>query len=252
MSDNFDLLQEAIARNTPVVLALPSAGITKSFRSRLLQITDEGILAESIVNQADAIDDLIRQKQSIHVAFRADTRRVEFEAKMLKRLRGHRLNAGTLVEAIVLEKPTRIKAVQRRSDYRVTVPGDCDIRFTVWRITEQADVMEVPPLTSTILIDIRDISAGGCGGTWRKRKDDPPNLADNQRLRVAVDSAHGQIILDARLKFLENLHEPDRKRVGIEFAINPTSIMDRQKTVAINKLLSELQRLELRRKKSAR
>ncbi len=252
MSDNFGLLQEAIARNTPVVLALPSAGVVKPYRSRLLQITSDGILAESVATQSQAIDDLIRSQHRVTVAFRADVRRVEFEARILKRLRGHRLNANTLVEAILLETPQRVKAVQRRADYRVTVPGDCDIRFTVWRIAEQADVLEVPPLTSTILIDMRDFSAAGCGGTWRRRKDDPPRLADNQRLRLAIDSAQGQIIFDARLKFVENLHEPELKRIGIEFTINPTSIVDRQKTIAVNKLLGELQRLELRRKKSSR
>jgi len=252
MADNFELLQQAIDRNTPITFTLPSAGMQRAHRSRLLSVSDEGILFESIAGEADAIDVLIKTEQPVTISFRSDTQKVEFTSRVLKRLRGHRLNASTLVEAVLIDKPTSIKAVQRRNDYRVSVPSDSGISFRFWRITEQADLAEPPMSTALMVIDIRDFSVGGCGGTWKRRKEDPPIIVADQRLRVELDGPTGKAILDARLRFLEKINEPDFRRVGVQFVINATSIQDRQKTIILNKLLSELQRQELRRKKFAR
>jgi c-di-GMP-binding flagellar brake protein YcgR len=251
MSDNFDLLQQAIERNTPIMLAMPSAAVVKPYRSRLLQITDEGIYLESITGQGDAIDALIAAKRPVSVAFRADVRRVEFTGPILKRLRGYRLNATTLIEALVIQRPEEVKAVQRRADYRVSVPTDSEISFQFHRVTEQADLIERPPATAAMVIDVRDFSAGGCGGTWKRKKDEP-KLVPDQRLRVEIDSVIGKVVLDARVRFFEQLHEPEFVRVGIQFSLNANSIPDRQKMLQINKLMGELQRMELRRKRLAR
>ncbi len=251
MSDNFDLLQQAIERNTPIVLALPSAAVIKPYRSRLLQIAEDGIYLEAIEGQSATIDALIESKQPVTVAFRADVRRVEFTGSILKRLRGYRLNATTLIEALIIERPKQVKAVQRRADYRVGVPADGEVSFQFHRIGEQADVIERPMATAAMEIDVRDFSAGGCGGTWKRKKDEP-KLVPDQRLRLEIDSAVGKLILDARIRFAQELHEPEFVRLGIQFSLNPNSIPDRQKMLQINKLMGELQRLELRRKRFAR
>lgn len=251
MSDNFDLLQQAIERNTPIVLALPSAMVLKPYRSRLLQVTDEGIYLESVTGQGESIDALIEAKRPVTVAFRADVRRVEFSGPILKRLRGYRLNATTLIEALIIERPKEVKAVQRRADYRVSVPADSEISFQFHRVTEQADIVERPMSTALMSIDVRDFSAGGCGGTWKRRKDEP-KLVPDQRLRLEIDGAVGKLILDARIRFAQELHEPEFVRLGIQFTLNASSIPDRQKMLQINKLMGELQRMELRRKRLAR
>lgn len=251
MSDNFGLVQDAIERNTPIMLALPSAMVVKPYRSRLLQVTNEGIYLESITGQGDAIDALIASKQPVLVAFRADVRRVEFSGPIIKRLRGYRLNATTLIEALVIQRPDAVKAVQRRADYRVGVPADSEISFQFHRITEQADVAETPMATAAMCVDVRDFSAGGCGGTWKRKRDEPKAVPD-QRLRVEINSVVGKIILDGRMRFAQPLHEPELVRVGIQFTLNTNSIPDRQKMLQINKLMGELQRMELRRKRLAR
>lgn len=251
MSDNFELLQQAIERNTPIMLAMPSAAVVKPYRSRLLQITDEGIYLESIAGQGDAIDALIAAKRPVMVAFRADVRRVEFAGPILKRLRGYRLNATTLIEALVIQRPAAVKAVQRRADYRVSVPSDSEISFQFHRVTEQADIVERPMSTAQMHVDVRDFSAGGCGGTWKRRKDEP-KLVPDQRLRIEISSVVGNLVLDARVRFAQELHEPEFVRLGIQFTLNASSIPDRQKMLQINKLMGELQRMELRRKRLAR
>jgi hypothetical protein len=105
--------------------------------------------------------------------------------------------------------------------------------------------------TAAMAIDIRDFSAGGCGGTWKRRKDEP-KLVPDQRLRVEIDSVIGKLILDARVRFAAELNEPELVRLGIQFSLNANSIPDRQKMLQINKLMGELQRMELRRKRLAR
>ncbi len=252
MSDNFGLLQQAIERNTPIVVSMPSSGMMRPNRSRLLQITDQGVLLESIPNQGDLLDELIASEETITVTFRSDAQKVEFQSTILKRFRGHRLNANTLVEAILISTPQAIKAVQRRSNYRVTVPGDVGINFQFWRIAEKVDFLDEPPAASGLRIDVRDFSEGGCGGTWKRRNDDPPTLAPQQRLRTEIDGPTGKILLDARLRFTEKLTGLDYQRIGIQFLLEPANIQDRQKMMQINKLLGELQRMELRRKKFAR
>lgn len=251
MSDQFELLHQAIERNTSIVLALPSSAVIKPYRSRLLQITEEGIYLESIAGQEATLDELIRSARAVTVSFRADVRRVEFSTPILKRLRGFKLNANTVIEALLLKRPAEVKAVQRRADYRVSVPNDCDIHFRFHRITEQAEVTDPPPSTAEMMIDVRDFSAGGCGGTWKRKKDDP-KLVPDQRLRVQIDSPITSLILDARVRFAQPLHEPELVRVGIQFTLNINSIPDRQKMMHLNKILGELQRLELRRKRLAR
>ena len=90
-----------------------------------------------------------------------------------------------------------------------------------------------------------------CGGTWKRRKDEP-RLVPDQRLRVEIDSVVGKLILDGRIRFFEQLHEPEFVRVGVQFTLNANSIPDRQNMLQINKLMGELQRMELRRKRLAR
>lgn len=250
-NQQFELLHHAIERNTPIVLALPSSAVIKPYRSRLLQIDEEGIYLESIPEQQALLDELIKSARPVTVSFRADVRRIEFITPILKRLRDYTLNSSTVIEALLLKRPDEVKTVQRRADYRVSVPHDCDIQFRFHRITEQADIQDPPHSTAEMTIDVRDFSTGGCGGTW-KRKADDPKLVPEQRLRVQIDSPITSLILDARVRFVQPLYEPESVRIGIQFTLNINSIPDRQKMTQLNKILGELQRLELRRKRLAR
>ncbi len=254
MSDQFELLYHAIERNTSVVLLLPLSGLEKPHRSRLLSIGDEGVLLESVPGQAEAIDELIRVEQPVTVSFRAGAQNVEFAGAILRRFRGYRLNATTQIEALLLRRPTAVRAVQRRSDYRVSVPHDSGIQFKFWRLAEQANLLDDPAVNTLMDIDVRDFSAGGCGGTWKRRKDDPRiAVVGNQRLRVEIDGGQaGKALLEARLRFLDPLHAPELRHVGVQFTINDSNFQDRHTVVLLNKLVGELQRTELRRQRIAR
>ncbi|MBC7783326.1 MAG: hypothetical protein H7144_05755 [Burkholderiales bacterium] len=252
MSDNFALLHEAIERNTPITVSLPSAGLMQPFRSRLLAVSDEGILLESSVAQVQDIDSLIKSGQPVRVVFRTDIRRVEFDAAIIERVPDYKLNAEVRVQAMRLHPPKEVRAVQRRADYRASVPQDESVKFQCWRVSEQDDFAGAPSETARMVLDVRDCSSGGIGGTWKRRKDDPPSLVLSQRLRIEVDSPVGKQTLEARLRFLEAVQDGTFMRVGIQFELSSTRIADRQKLLFLNKLMGELQRMELRRKKLAR
>jgi c-di-GMP-binding flagellar brake protein YcgR len=252
MPDNQEVLREAIERNTPVSIAVPSAGLMRQYRSRFVRAAGDTILLESVLEQSAAIDQLAKEGRPVTVMFRVDTQRVEFSAPVLERVRGIQLNADTLIEAIRLAWPTQIKAVQRRSDYRATVTAESGLSLKCWRVGEQYDLAAAPPAATLLTIDVRDLSAGGFGGIWKRRRDDPLTLADDQRFRVEVESPTGTAVFDARLRFLERLGTGDTQRIGVQFTLSPTNLQDRQKGTLLAKLITELQRQELRRKKQAR
>jgi c-di-GMP-binding flagellar brake protein YcgR len=251
MSDNSELLREAIDRNTPVTLIIPSAGVGKHFCSRFVRCIDDRILLESIPGQTELLDAMIRSGARVTVVFRTGQQRVEFHTKLLERQRGIRLNADTVIEAIHLTWPEQIKAVQRRANYRVSVTADSEITFKCWRASDQDDLSKLPSATALLVIDVRNLSAGGFGGVWKRRRDDPPTLATSQRFRIDAGTPAGNVVLDGRLRFLERIGDGDMQRIGIQFAYS-ASLQDRQKLAMLNKLIGELQRQELRRLKLAR
>jgi len=254
MADHFELLREAIDRNTPITLSLPSAGMMRAHRSRLLALRDDAILLESIAGQADAIDAIIRTGDPVKVSFRADTQNVEFTTAVLERRRGHRLNAEVEIEALRVARPSNLKVVQRRATYRVAITPDTEVTFKCWRIGEQYDILtaETPPNATMMMIVVRDLSAGGMGGLWKRRMSEPVSLVANQRLRIEISSGGNTVTLDARVRFLDDVPAPDTSRIGIQFTIHPASLADRQKTTLLGKLIGDLQRAELRRMKLAR
>lgn len=254
MVDHIELLREAIDRNTPITLSLPSAGMMRTYKSRLLEMRDDAILLESISGLGEALDALIASGNAVRVSFRAETQNVEFATHLLERRRGHRLNATTEIEALCVALPTSVKVVQRRASYRASVTPDTDVSFTCWRISEQYDFAagNTPPAAAMMNIAVHDLSAGGLGGLWKRRSGEPSSLVPNQRLRVDITSPTGTLSMDARVRFLSEAPDPDTSRIGVQFTLQPTSLADRQKTTLLNKLLGELQRAELRRIKLAR
>ncbi len=252
MPEHDSLLKDAIVRNTSIAISLPDGGLQHSCRSRFLSLTAEGIVIESLYGHDAVVDVLIQSGQAVKVSFRTDVRNVEFATPVLKRLKAHPLNDTTVVEAILIPFPEVIKAVQRRSDYRVSVPKEDTLKFSFWRVNEQDDFSKLPPESVRIVVDVRDCSSGGIGGIWNRQPNDPATLAGDQRFRVDIESPVGKQTFDARLRFLEDLADPLFKRVGLQFALQSTNLADRQKTMFLNKLMGELQRMELRRKKIAR
>jgi c-di-GMP-binding flagellar brake protein YcgR len=252
MTNPQELLTHAVARNAPITLCFPSVGSNHPHRSRLLGIAETGLFVESLAPHAQIIEQVIRERHPAHVSFRHETQNVEFATPVTEQLRDFKLNADLQIQALQLTMPTQLKLVQRRNDYRVCVATDSDVAFRFHRLSETADLLAQPAGTTEMLIDVRDFSAGGLGGIWKRRKGDSPSLANQQRIRVDISQGDAVLTLDARLRFLQQIPNTDNSRIGLQFILSPTQPGDRQKATGLNKMLSELQRLELRRKKLSR
>ena len=57
---NAEILAQAVARNMPAILSLPSAGMLRNYKSRLVGDLEGGILVQAPADEAALIGELIR------------------------------------------------------------------------------------------------------------------------------------------------------------------------------------------------
>src|SRR6266481_2290640 len=112
------ILTDAIARNSALVLSLPSAGMLRHHKSRFLAEDAAGFWIEGIANDELLITELIATKSPVGVSFRAGPQKVSFAVPMLGRNPEFRVNEQTVLTALQLTFPANVKAIQRRSNYR--------------------------------------------------------------------------------------------------------------------------------------
>jgi hypothetical protein len=224
---NLQALDDAVARNTGIVLSLPSAGMLRHHKSRFLAGSPDGLWIESAHDDAVLIDELIARQQPAAVSFKAGMLRASFVSCIIRRDSGYRINADTVVEALLIQAPDQVKTVQRRSDYRVRIPDDGSLSARVWRIAEKAQLDRVPPAAQEIKGVLRDMSVGGLGITvpletpaqQRKPEDgskpedvQPPvaeqkpeklKLLPDERLRVEIRCGEQEpLLLEGRVRHL--------------------------------------------------
>src|ERR1700742_4164907 len=125
--DGRDTLSVAVARNSAMVLSLPSAGMLRHHRSRFLNEGDGGVWVESVPTEQALIDALIVNAQPCGVSFKTGDQKVSFLAKLLKTDPTFRVNAETVVPAILVDRPAEVKAVQRRNDYRIKIRPESEV-----------------------------------------------------------------------------------------------------------------------------
>src|SRR5688500_14357855 len=100
--ENYDALLEAIARNAGVVLSLPSSGTLRHFKSRFLHESTGGFWAEAMRGETNLVDSLIITQRPVGVSFKSGHLKVIFAAPIQRRSAGHRINATTEVEGLLL------------------------------------------------------------------------------------------------------------------------------------------------------
>jgi hypothetical protein len=182
-----DLLHDAIARNAAIVLSLPSAGMLRHHKSRFLAEEYDGFWAESVPGDAALIDTLIAGREPCGVSFKSTQTKVVFAATALRREERFRVNADMVVEAVLLQFPREIKAVQRRCNYRVHIPLDVDwVSVRIWRVGEKADLRARPMAAQEISTKIRDLSTGGMGVILSGADGQPPKITSLDRLRIEI------------------------------------------------------------------
>jgi c-di-GMP-binding flagellar brake protein YcgR len=202
---------------------------------------------ESVPQDHSLIDDLIEQQKPAGVSFKTGHHKVVFATPLLERVIDYRINAEVTVEAVRLRLPDSIKAVQRRGNYRVPVRPDDDLRVRIWRIAERVYLRDRPMAAQELLTEVRDLSLGGLGVTFHPKDGQPPKISSADRLRIELAYADNSFLIEGRMIHPDGPKGNVPLRAGIQFKALENNLLGRQTLAEMTKLVSALQREEIRR-----
>jgi c-di-GMP-binding flagellar brake protein YcgR len=245
--NNEELLRQAVARNLGAVLSLPSAGMLRHCKSRFLAELDGGILFESPITETALITELITKQQPCGVSFRTGVNKVMFAAPIIRAQSAWQMNADNVVDAVLLQFPTQIKSIQRRSNYRVEVPGDCELSIRVWRIGERAYLKEQPMAALEIKAQVRDLSIGGVGVKFLSKDNQAALVGTEDRLRVLLTYQSESLIMEGRMRAPTARMADNTIVTGIHFKKLENDLEGRKTLATLTRIVGELQRNEVRR-----
>ena len=255
--DNLSLVREAIARNATMVLSLPTAGRLRHHKTRFLADAGDGFWVASVPDEPGLIEGLIATQQPAGVAFRSGETKVifatpiqHFQPDFAPAVAVDLDGDGTVVPALLLRFPTEVRAVQRRKSFRVPImQGSSDLQVKLWTMPEQASLRDKPAASREILCEPRDISVGGIGVTIRAMGGAAPALATGDRIRVQLTLRGTVALLEGRLRYPPRAARDTSFRAGVQFRALDDSREDRTSASQLNKIVNELQRDLIRRKK---
>ena len=254
--DNLGLLREAIARNAAMVLSLPGGPVLRHHKSRFLADAGDGFWVASVADAPGVIEELIASQQPAGVSFRSAETKVIFATQIQHAMddfpsAGGADDAGAGPRpALLLRFPDSVRAVQRRKSFRVPInPASCDLRVRLWTMPEQAGLRDRPLAAREIEAEPRDISAGGIGLTLRPAGAKAPSLAAGERLRVQLTLGATVALLEGRLRYAPRACGDGSLRVGVQFRTLGEGREDLQSASQLNKIVNQMQRDLIRRKK---
>ncbi|MGH7213603.1 MAG: flagellar brake protein [Tepidisphaeraceae bacterium] len=243
-----EALRDAIARNSALVLSLPSAGMLRHHKSRFLAHDEQGFWIESAPGEGALINELISSAQPCGISFKSGTNKVIFASPALRFEPRYTVNADVVVEALHMRFPETIKSIQRRTNYRVAVPLDTEIRVRVWRVGEQAYLKDRPMAAQEVgPAKLRDISIGGMGVTFEGKDDKPPKISAEDRLRIQFEYQETSLVIEGRLRHPTPPILAPTVRAGVQFKELENDLEGRRSLAALTKIVGELQRAEVRR-----
>jgi len=247
--NNSELLDGAVARNAAVVLSLPSAGMLRHHKSRFLCESPEGVWLESIPAEHLLINQLIDAAQPCGISFKLSDKKVSFAAKLLRLDPEFRINDHTVLSAVLTERPTNVRAIQRRTNYRVKVPVDASLSLRAWRIPEHAVLRDRPPANAELSTKLRDISIGGIGVYILPKDGEPPKAVEGERVRVVLKRDEGEeLLLEGRIrKCITQNGGEGAIDTGIQFMKLQDGMQGRQILSELTKIVGSLQLEEVRR-----
>ncbi len=243
---NVEILKQAVARNLPAILSLPSAGMLRNHKSRLIGDLEGGILIQAPPDEAALIGELIRNQTPCAVSLRSGVMKVVFAAPIRRLQPGWKINEGLLVDALLLDFPTQIKAAQKRSDYRVDIPPDTDISVRVWRLAARDYLKAKPSAAAEVKAQIRDLSTGGVGVTLIGKDGELPRICVEDRLRVELTYNGQPMVLEAWMRAPTAAPRGGKIVTGLQFKKLQDDLEGRHNLAQLVRIVGELQRAELR------
>jgi len=248
MTDHERMIADAILRNSGLVLSLPSAGMLRHCKSRFLAECEDGsIWIEGAPGERLLIAELIGLKRPSGISFKNGAHKVMFAAPILEHRERLQINTDMVVEAIRIAKPEQVKAVQRRNNYRVAVPGDAALRVRVWRIAERTYLGDRPMAAQEIKATLKDISTGGLGATLVGEENQPPRISTVDRLRLEIDAEGVKFLLEGQMIYPTGKVVTPAICAGIQFKAMERNLEGRKIIAALTRIVGELQRAEARR-----
>ncbi len=248
--DNVQLLRDAIGRNCGCVVSLPTTmGLLRHHKSRFLAEDAGGFWIESVPAERELVEELIGSARHAGVSFKSGNTKIVFAAPILRLDRNYAVNADVSVEAVLVQQPGNIQAIQRRANYRAAVVADSELSVRVWRIGRTAYLKDRAAGTQEIPTKLRDISTGGIGVTFVAKDSDTPRVTPDDRLRVQLTLPDGgELLLEGRLRYpVKFAKDATQVRAGIQFKHPSDALAERQVLATLTKLVGEMQRAEARR-----
>jgi c-di-GMP-binding flagellar brake protein YcgR len=245
--NNRELLTDAVARSCALVLSLPSAGMLRHQKSRFLSETEHGLWLETNADEFALIEQLIGTKQSAGISFKNGQTKVVFASPILELDRQHRINSETVVPAILVAVPDVIKAIQRRSNYRVRIFQGCELSARIWRISPRAYIGDRPMSTAELHIVFRDLSIGGMGVTFQSQDGAAPKISTEDRLRIEIRFHEATILIEGRMRQPTGPQSPNSIFTGVQFKDMGNDLEGRQKLSQLTRIIGDMQREEARR-----
>jgi len=240
-------LFDAVARRAGVVLSLPGPQRLSHFKSYFLATHDAGVWVKT-VGDPDSLQELITSAAPIGVSFRGGDTRHVFAAPLLRHEPNHELEDGAAADALLLGFPTEIKAVQRRSSYRVRVSPDSELSARCWRMSRRARLADRPTLAQQLSLQVCDISLGGIGVLFFGDGALPPKVTCEDRLRIELSHGEHQLLIEGRMRKPDSA-KPGSIRTGIRFVFLQEGIRDRKALSQLTRIVSQLQREEARHRR---
>lgn len=249
MNQDTQALPNAIARNTGIVLSLPSAGMVRNCKSRFLGETDEGIWVETNPQEHPLLDELIREAAAIGVSFKGSARLVTFRSRVIRRDPAYPFNAATIVPAALLEKPAHVDTSQRRSFYRIRIVDTESVTVKIWRIPEHVLVKDRPLASQAVRFELVDLSSGGMGGYLLPDADGQIKAVPQERVRIQLQYGQEEAIIEGRMRLTDNSRQVSKCRVGVAFQKLQSDLDGRRTLALLTRIVGDLQREEVKRRK---
>jgi hypothetical protein len=253
--DNVGMLREAIARGAALVVSLPRPdGSLRHHKSRFLADAGDGVWVAAVADEPGALEGLIARGEPVGVTFRSGEHRCTFVTAALHVERDFR-HAGTADgersagAALLLAFPADVRAVQRRKNFRVPVTAASELQVKLWSMPEHASLRDRPVAGREILCEPRDVSVGGIGVVLRPGAGKLQSVATGDRVRIQMTLRETVVVLEGRLRYPQRGSADGPVRAGVQFRTLDEGRDDRLAASQLNKIVNELQREQIRRRK---
>ena len=247
-SQNYQILRDAIVRNSAAVMSLPSAGMVRHHKTRFLAEADKGFWLEAAPDRP-LIDSLAAEKTPIGVAFKAGLSSVAFVAPIIAQNQVFRINDAVTVEALLVAFPLDFQRTQRRQAYRVALPPDHQVSMRLWHIPERAILRDRPLPSLELFGQLDDLSATGLGITLRPGRDGEPAKAIlGERLRISITWTDKELLTEGRVVH-KTVSGDNHTVMGVQFKKLEKDLEGRQVQARLTEVVGYLQREEIKRTK---